>query len=277
MIAFLALALPNASWQKEFNMGIEYSLEGKIALITGASSGLGARAARILAQAGASVVLASRRVEVLKEVRAEIEAEGGSAHFTQLDVTDHASIKSAIAHVETEVGPIDILVNNSGVISNQRLEDVTMDDYLHVMGTNLRGAFFVAQEVAKRMIIRAKSNPNKQYSIINIASVAGLRALPKFGVYCMSKAAMIQMTKSMALEWGQYGINTNAICPGYILTEINAEHFNSEQGQKFIQKLPRKRAGKPEDLDGLLLLLASDESRFINGSIITADDGMSVL
>ena len=103
------------------------------------------------------------------------------------------------------------------------------------------------------------------------------RSLPQFGIYCMSKAAMIQMTKSMALEWGQYGINSNAICPGYMLTEINAEHFNSEQGQNFINQLPRKRAGKPEDLDGLLLLLASDESRLINGSIITADDGMSVL
>jgi len=258
-------------------MGIEFNFEGKTAMITGASSGLGAQAARVLAQAGARVVLASRRVELLKELRAEIEAEGGSAHVTPLDVTDHASIKSAVAHAETEVGAIDILVNNSGIISSQRLEDVTMDDYLNIMGTNLRGAFFVAQEVAKRMIIRAKANPKKQHSIINIASVAGMRALPQFGVYCMSKAGMIQMTKSMALEWGGYGINTNAICPGYILTEINADHFNSEQGQKFIQALPRKRAGKPEDLDGLILLLASDESRFINGSIITADDGMSVL
>ena len=258
-------------------MGIEFNFDGKTALVTGASSGLGARAARVLAQAGANVVLASRRVELLKEMRAEIEAAGGSAHVVPLDVTDHASIRAAVAQAEAEVGPIDILVNNSGVVSNQRLEDVTMDDYLHIMGTNLRGAFFVAQETAKRMIARAKKDPTRQHSIINIASVAGLRALPKFGIYCMSKAAMIQMTKSMALEWGQYGINSNAICPGYMLTEINAAHFNSEKGQKFINQLPRKRAGKPEDLDGLLLLLASDESRLMNGSIITADDGMSVL
>ncbi len=258
-------------------MGIEFNFDGKTALVTGASSGLGARAARVLAQAGAHVVLASRRLELLKEMRAEIEADGGSAHVVHLDVTDLASIKAAVAQAEKEVGPSDILVNNSGVVSNQRLEEVTMDDYLHIMGTNLRGAFFVAQETAKRMIARGKVDPAKQHSIINIASVAGLRPLPQFGIYCMSKAAMIQMTKSMALEWGQYGINSNAICPGYMLTEINAEHFNSEQGQNFINQLPRKRAGKPEDLDGLLLLLASDESRLINGSIITADDGMSVL
>lgn len=258
-------------------MGMAFKFDGRTALVTGASSGLGARAARVLASAGARVILASRRLEILKEIRAEIEAEGGSAYVVPLDVTDHGSIKTALAQAESEVGPIDILVNNSGVVSNQRLEDVTMDDYLHIMGTNLRGAFFVAQETAKRMIGRAKEEPTRVHSIINIASVAGLRPLPKFGIYCMSKAAMVQMTKSMALEWGRYNINTNAICPGYMLTEVNATHFASEQGQKFISQLPRQRAGKPEDLDGLILLLASEESRLINGSIITADDGMSIL
>ena len=258
-------------------MGIEVNLEGKIALVTGASSGLGARAARVLAQAGARVVLASRRQSLLKELRAEIESEGGAALVVHLDVTDHASIKSAIAHAETEAGPIDILVNNSGVVTNQRLEDVTMDDYVHIMGTNQRGAFFVAQEAAKRMIARGKAHPGRQHSIINISSVAGLKPLSQYGVYCMSKAAIIQMTKCMALEWAAYGINVNAICPGYMLTDVNAEHYQSEQGRKFIARLPRKRAGKPEDLDGLLLLLASDGSSFINGAVITADDGMSVL
>ncbi|MBS1170063.1 MAG: family oxidoreductase [Burkholderiaceae bacterium] len=258
-------------------MGIEVNLEGKTALVTGASSGLGARAARALAQAGARVVLASRRMNLLKELRAEIESEGGSAHVVHLDVTDHASIKSAIAHAETEAGALDILVNNSGVVTNQRLEDVTMDDYVHIMGTNQRGAFFVAQEAAKRMIARAKAKPGRQHRIINISSIAGLKSLPYYGVYGMSKAAVIQMTKSMALEWAPYNINVNAICPGYMLTDINASHYHSEQGQKFIDKLPRKRAGKPEDLDGLVLLLASDESRFINGAVITADDGMSLL
>ena len=156
-------------------MGIEVNFEGKIALITGASSGLGARFAKVLAQAGAQVVLASRRTERLKELRAEIEADGGAAHVVSLDVTDFASIKSAIAHAETEAGPIDILVNNSGVSTTQRLLDVTPEDYAYVMDTNLRGAFFVAQQAAKRMIARAKGDPRKQHRIVNIASVAGLR------------------------------------------------------------------------------------------------------
>ena len=256
-------------------MAIEFNLEGKTALVTGASSGLGARFAKVLAQAGAQVVLASRRVERLKELRAEIESEGGAAHVVALDVTDYGSIKAAIAHAETEVGAIDILVNNSGVSTTQRLIDVTPEDYAFVMDTNQRGAFFVAQETAKRMIARAKGDPRKEHRIINIASVAGLRVLPQIGIYCVSKAAVVHMTKSMAVEWGRYGINVNAICPGYIGTEINAEHFSSEKGEALINMLPRKRLGMPEDLDGLLLLLASDESRFINGAIITADDGMS--
>jgi len=257
-------------------MGIEVNFEGKIALVTGASSGLGARFAKVLALAGAQVVLASRRVDRLKELRAEIEADGGAAHVVELDVTDYASIKSAIAHAETEAGPIDILVNNSGVSTTQRMLDVSPDDYAYVMDTNQRGAFFVAQETAKRMIARAKGDPKKQHRIINIASVAGLRVLPQIGIYCMSKAAVIQMTKAMALEWGRYGINVNAICPGYIGTEINAEHFETEAGKQLIQMLPRKRLGKPEYLDGILLLLAGEESLFINGAIMTADDGMSV-
>ena len=256
-------------------MSIETNFEGKIALITGASSGLGARFAKVLAKAGAQVVLASRRVERLKELRAEIEADGGAAHVVALDVTDYASIKAAVAHAETEAGPIDILVNNSGVSTTQRLVDVTPEDYAFVMDTNQRGAFFVAQETAKRMIARAKGDPKKQHRIINIASVAGLRVLPQIGIYCMSKAAVVHMTKSMAVEWGRYGINVNAICPGYISTEINEAYFETEQGHNLINMLPRKRLGQPEDLDGLLLLLASDEARFINGSVIAADDGMS--
>lgn len=257
-------------------MGIEVNFEGKVALVTGASSGLGKRFAKVLAMAGAQVVLASRRIDRLKELRAEIEAEGGAAHVVTLDVTDYASIKSAIAHAETEAGPIDILVNNAGVASRQRLVDVTPEDYAYVMDTNQRGAFFVAQEAAKRMIARYKGDPKKQHRIINIASAAGLRALPELGMYCMSKASVVHMTKSMAVEWGKFGINVNAICPGYIGTEINADFLHSEQGQQMIDTLPRKRVGKPEDLDGLLLLLAAEESHFINGAIMSADDGMSV-
>lgn len=256
-------------------MGIEVDFKGKVALVTGASSGLGVRFAKVLADAGATVVLAARRTERLKELRAEIEAAGGAARLVTLDVTDHASIKSAIAHAETEAGPIDILVNNSGVSTTGKLVDVTPDDYDFVMDTNTKGSFFVAQEVAKRMILRSKAEPARQFRIINIASVAGLRVLSQIGVYCMSKAAAVQMTKAMALEWGRFGINVNAICPGYIETEINRDYFASEGGKKLIDMLPRKRVGQPEDLDGLLLLLSSDESRFINGAIMTADDGMA--
>ncbi|AJY11888.1 SDR family oxidoreductase [Burkholderia dolosa] len=257
-------------------MGRSINLEGKVALVTGASSGLGQRFAQVLSQAGAKVVLASRRVERLKELRAEIEAEGGAAHVVSLDVTDVQSIKAAVAHAETEAGTIDILVNNSGVSTMQKLVDVTPADFEFVFDTNTRGAFFVAQEVAKRMMMRANGNGKPPYRIINIASVAGLRAFSQIGLYAMSKAAVVQMTRAMALEWGRHGINVNAICPGYIDTEINHYLWETEQGQKLQSMLPRRRVGKPQDLDGLLLLLAADESQFINGSIISADDGFGL-
>lgn len=257
-------------------MAYSIDLSGRVALVTGASGGLGARFAHTLSRAGAAVVLASRRLDKLKELRAQIEAEGGAAHVVALDVTEHASIKSAVAHAETEVGPIDILVNNSGVSTTQRIQDVAEDDYDFIFNTNVKGAFFVAQEVGKRMLARARGAAPGAYPggrIINIASMAGLRVLPQIGVYCMSKAAVVQMTRAMALEWGKFGINVNAICPGYIDTEINHHHWETEQGKKLVQMLPRKRIGKPEDLDALLVMLASAESHFVNGAVIAADDG----
>ncbi|MFM1817841.1 MAG: Gluconate 5-dehydrogenase [Pseudomonadota bacterium] len=260
-------------------MSYEIDLSGRVALVTGASSGLGAQFARSLAKAGAGVVLAGRRVERLKDLRAEIEAEGGSAHMVQMDVTDKASIAAAVAHAETEFGTIDILVNNSGVSATRRIQDVSEEDYDFVMDTNVRGAFFVAQEVGKRMLARAKGAAPGSYTggrIINIASMAGLKVLPQISVYCMSKAAVIHMTKAFAVEWGKFGINVNAICPGYIDTEINHEHWQTEGGQKLIQMLPRKRLGQPQDLEAVLLMLASDQSGFVNGAIIAADDGFAL-
>ena len=260
-------------------MSYTIDLSGRVAFITGASSGLGAQFARTLSRAGAAVVLASRRVDRLKELRATIDAEGGDAHVIELDVTDHDAIKSAVAHAETEVGSIDILVNNSGVSTTQRLQDVSPDDYDYMFNTNVKGAFFVAQEVGKRMLARATGAAPGSYTggrIINIASMAGLRVLPHIGAYCMSKAAVIQMTKAMALEWGRYGINVNAICPGYIDTEINHRHWQTDAGQKLVQMLPRKRVGQPQDLDALLVMLCSDQSHFINGAVIAADDGFGV-
>lgn len=260
-------------------MAYSIDLSGRVAFITGASSGLGAQFARTLARAGAGVVLASRRIEKLKELRARIEGEGGDAHVIELDVTDHASIKSAVAHAETEMGSIDILVNNSGVSTTQRLQDVTPEDYDFIFDTNVKGAFFVAQEVGKRMLARSRGAAPGSFTggrIINIASMAGLKVLPQIGAYCMSKAAVVQMTKAMAMEWGKFGINTNAICPGYIDTEINHRHWQTEQGKKLIDMLPRKRVGVPENLDALIVMLASDQSHFINGAVIAADDGFAV-
>ncbi len=260
-------------------MAYSIDLSGRVAFITGASSGLGAQFARTLARAGAGVVLASRRVDKLKELRARIEGEGGDAHVIELDVTDHDSIKSAVAHAETEMGSIDILVNNSGVSTTQRLQDVTPEDYDFIFDTNVKGAFFVAQEVGKRMLARSRGAAPGSFTggrIINIASMAGLKVLPQIGAYCMSKAAVVQMTRAMAVEWGKFGINTNAICPGYIDTEINHHHWDTEQGRKLIDMLPRKRVGSPQDLDALLVMLASDQSHFVNGAIIAADDGFAV-
>ena len=260
-------------------MAYTIDLSGRVAFVTGASSGLGAQFARALAQAGAAVVLASRRVDKLKALRAHIEGEGGDAHVMELDVTDRHSIKAAVAHAETEVGSIDILVNNSGVSTTQRIQDVTEGDFDYIFDTNVRGAFFMAQEVGKRMLARAQGTAPGSFTggrIINIASMAGLKVLPQIGAYCMSKAAVIQMTKAMALEWGKHGINVNAICPGYIDTEINHHHWQTEQGQKLVNMLPRKRVGKPEDLDAMVVLLASAESHFVNGAIIAADDGFAL-
>ncbi|QDL54887.1 SDR family oxidoreductase [Rhodoferax aquaticus] len=260
-------------------MAYSIDLSGRVAFITGASGGLGAQFALTLSRAGAAVILASRRIDKLKDLRATIEGEGGDAHAIELDVTDPDSIKSAVAHAETEVGSIDILVNNSGVSTTQRLTEVEPEDYDFIFDTNVKGAFFVAQEVGKRMMARATGSAPGSYTggrIINIASAAGLRVLPQIGVYCMSKAAVIQMTKAMALEWGKFGVNVNAICPGYIDTEINHHHWQTDGGQKLVNMLPRKRVGQPQDLDALLVMLCSDQSHFINGAVIAADDGFGI-
>lgn len=257
-------------------MSYQIDLSGRVALVTGASSGLGAQFAKTLAAAGAAVVLAGRRMERLKTLRAEIEGDGGDAHVVVLDVTDVASIKAAVAHAETEMGTLDILVNNSGVSVTQKLTEVTEDDYDFVFDTNTRGAFFVAQEVGKRMIGRAKGSAPGTFTggrIVNIASTAGIKPLSRIGVYSMSKAAVIHMTRAMALEWGKHGINVNAICPGYIDTEMNHQQWLTDAGKRLVESLPRKRVGQPQDLDALLMMLCANESHFINGAVIQADDG----
>jgi len=246
-------------------------LAGRVALITGASSGLGERFAEILSAAGATVALAARRTDRLQSLADRITASGGRAITVKLDVTDLPGIRAAVAEVESKLGKIDILLNNSGVNAQRKIIDVTEEDYDFMMDTNTKGAFFVAQAVARGMIERKLEG-----RIVNIASVAGLRTLGQLSVYCMSKAAVVHMTKAMALEWARYNINTNAICPGYIETEINRDYWATEGGKKLMNMLPRKRVAEPKDLDGLVLLLTAPESRFLNGAIIAADDGLAV-
>ncbi|PAT32839.1 short-chain dehydrogenase [Vandammella animalimorsus] len=259
-------------------MAYTIDLAGRVALVTGASSGLGSRFAQTLAAAGATVVLASRRRDALQAVQERIAQAGGRAFITAMDVTDPASIEAALADAQAQAGPIDILVNNSGVSTTQKLQDVTPQDWDFVLDTNLKGAFFVAQGVARQMIARAQAAGGALQGarIINVASMAGLRVLPMIGIYAVSKAGVVQMTRAMALEWGRFGINVNALCPGYIETEINRAHFQTEAGKKLIQMLPRKKVGQPEDLDGLIVLLASGASHFVNGAVIAADDGFGV-
>jgi NAD(P)-dependent dehydrogenase (short-subunit alcohol dehydrogenase family) len=258
------------------SIAVNVNLQEKVAFVSGASSGLGARFARVLAAAGANVVLAARRVGRLKELRAEIEAEGGAAHVTAMDVTDIDSIRAAVREAEAQCGSLDILINNSGVADTQLLVDVQPDDFSRVFDTNVRGAFFLAQEVARRMIEHSKVNAGFRGRIVNVASSAGLRPISKLGAYSISKAAVIQMTRVQALEWGRFGINVNAICPGYIRTEMNEALWNTDSGQRLIQSLPRRRVGSVEDLDGLVLLLSADESELIHGSVIAVDDGLSL-
>lgn len=249
---------------------MEIRLDGKTALVTGASSGLGERFAQVLAESGARVAIAARRMDRLKELRASIESAGGECCAVSIDVTDVASIEAGIATIERDFGAIDVLVNNSGVSITKRLGEYSEADFDRIMATNLKGAFFVAQTVGARMI--AAKRPGR---IINIASTAGLRPVRGIGVYSMSKAGVISMTHTMALEWARRGINVNALCPGYIETEINAAYWQTDAGQKLIEGLPRRRLGKREDLDGLLVMLASDSSDFVNGAVIAADDGLA--
>lgn len=259
-------------------MAYTIDLAGRVALVTGATGGLGKQFARLLASAGATVVLAGRRTGHLHALQTAIRTSGGEAHVVHLDVTSVESIAHAVAQAEAQAGPIDVLINNAGMSRSGRVQDVTPNDFDTVMNTNLKGAYFMAQAVGQRMLLRAKAAANGQLPgrIVNIASVAGIRAVPHISVYGMSKAALIHMTRCMAAEWGRFGINVNAICPGYIDTELNHDHWQTEAGQKLIHKLPRKRVGQPHHLDAALMMLVSPHSDFINGSIITADDGFLI-
>lgn len=245
-------------------------LDGKHALVTGASSGLGWQFAITLARAGAKVSLAARSTDKLEELAREIEAFDGRALPVRMDVTDVSSIQDAVSAAETELGPVNILVNNSGISALSPSESISEEDFDAVMNTNAKGAFFAAQAVGQSMIKHGHGG-----KIINIASVASKRVLKNNIAYCMSKAAVAHMTAALADEWGKYKINVNGINPGYIVTGINRDYWDTDHGKKLIAKLPRRRVGEPEVLDGTLLLLAGPGSDFMNGSMIEVDDGLT--
>ena len=249
----------------------EYDLSGKMALVTGATSGLGRRFALVLAKTGAKVAITGRRVERLSALQAEIEAVGGVAAAIALDVTNPASIAACMAEAERVLGPIDILVNNAGMNVQALPAEVTPEGFDTMFDTNVRGAFFMAQAAGRSMMVRGAGG-----RIINIASIGAHTVLPGLTIYCMTKAAVGMMTRSLAKEWARHQINVNAMCPGFIETELNSDWFGTEGGRKQIKGWPRRRLGVEEDLDGTLLLLASDHGRFITGSLFTIDDGQSL-
>ncbi len=249
----------------------DVDLSGLTALVTGATSGLGRRFAQVLAAKGAKVALTGRRTERLEELQADIQSDGGTAVAIALDVTDEQSIIDCVAATEKALGPLDILVNNAGMNIQGFAVDVPVEEFDRIMSTNVRGPFLMAREVAKGMIERGSGG-----QIINIASIAAKRALPGLVPYCVSKAAVAMLTKSLAREWARFGINVNAICPGYIETEINEGWFETEAGQKQLRAYPRRRVGEAGDLDGALLLLASPKSRFITGELLFVDDAQSL-
>lgn len=241
-----------------------FNLTGKTALVTGASSGLGAHFATVLAGAGANLILAARRIEALEAVADIARGKGASAKTLQLDVTNPASLHS----LSGAIAGVDIVVNNAGIVRNAAALDVTGEDWDAVTDTNLKGMFFVAQAAAKAM--RAAKTPG---SIINVASILGLRQAGAVLPYAVSKAGVIQMTKVLALELARFNIRVNALAPGYLDTELNRDFLQTDAGQSLVKRIPQRRLGQLTDLDGPLLLLASNASGYMTGSVLAIDGG----
>lgn len=244
------------------------SLQGSIALVTGASSGLGRHFAAVLARAGATVVVAARRVQLLEELAGSIRSAGGQALAVPMDVTSSESVHAAFDQVQSSLGTPNIIVNNSGVAVTKSLLEQSEADWDFVIDTNLKGAFLVATEAARRL--RAQKHGG---SIINIASIVGIRNVGGVAPYAASKSGLAHLTRNMALELARYDIRVNAIAPGYIDTDINHDFWSTTQGVEMIKRIPQRRLGKPEDLDGVLLLLASDASRYMTGTVLAVDGG----
>jgi NAD(P)-dependent dehydrogenase (short-subunit alcohol dehydrogenase family) len=244
------------------------TLDGHTALVTGANGGLGSHFAQTLAKAGAKVAIAARRLESLREVEGQIRSAGGQARAVALDVTRRESVVQAIEQAAQALGPITVCVNNAGIAITKPLLEHTEEDWNEVVGVNLTGAWRVAQEAARHMVQHQRGG-----SIVNIASILGLRVSAQLPSYAASKAAVIQLTKAMALELARYKIRVNALAPGYIETSINREFFATEAGQALIKRVPQRRIGNPEELDAALLLFASDAGSYATGAVLALDGG----
>lgn len=250
-------------------MADRFDLSGRIALVTGASSGLGKHFAGILSDAGAKVVLAARRTDRLEALAAEIEAKGGEALAVSMDVTKADTIQAALeATIKRFGAPADVIVNNSGLSREDWFTNMEEDDFDLVMDTNTKGVWLVARAFAGALVKAGKPG-----SMINIASVAGKRVGYTMAAYCASKAACEHMTRAMAIEMARYGVRVNAIAPGYFETEINDSFLASDEGQQMRKRIPMRRFGDHEELSGPLLLLASDAGSFMTGATVVVDGG----
>jgi NAD(P)-dependent dehydrogenase (short-subunit alcohol dehydrogenase family) len=244
-----------------------FRVDGKVALVTGASSGLGAHFAQLLAQAGARVALAARRIDKLQPLVQQIRASGGDARAVALDVTQAASVRSCFDEL-TDWGSPDIVVNNAGITVERPLLQQTEEDFDAVLETNLKGCWLVATEAARRMVDRGTGG-----CIVNVASILGLRVAGGVAPYAISKAGVVQATKAIALELARHHIRVNALLPGYVATDLNREFLASEPGKKLLARIPSRRFGELADLDGPMLLLASDAGAAMTGATLVVDGG----
>ncbi len=244
-----------------------FDLTKKHVLVTGASSGLGRHFARTLTRAGARVALCSRGTGKMEALAAELRAEGGRCDVYSLDVRDRESIRSCVSRVE-EISPVDVLVNNAGIAIPKAPQKLTDDEWDTVYETNLRGPWVLAQEIIKRRLVDKRGA-----SIINIASVLGIRAIGHLAPYSAAKAGLINMGRDLCVDLATSGIRVNALAPGYFITEMNDEWLQTPAGDRLRNRIPAKRFGDPSELDGALIYLASDASRYMNGNLMTVDGG----
>ncbi len=245
-----------------------FRLDGRVALVTGASSGIGAALAEGLAAAGATVVLAARRLERCEELAARISAAGGRAVSAALDVTNRASIAAAFDAASNAVGLPSIIVNNAGIAEPALFLRTGRDSLERTLATNFLGVWDVCQEAGRRLVEARRAG-----SIVNVASVLGLGAAPGYGAYCASKGAVLQLTRTLALEFVRHGIRVNALAPGWFITEMNESFFASDAGRAYVERIPPRRTGRLDELLGPLLLLVSDAGSFVNGTVLPVDGG----